>query len=465
MSRMRFVDITGADWFDIGRSLAEAVADKSSFAYRFDREIYSDENDIKDLWRKGLGPKAKSSMRTATPHAYALCEGFDTIFSSKGEGFSVWELLTLYEVDMFLHEFHYKCEHCKHRIMVSPRYVCADCAPLSASDESPAMSTRRTKRIKRRNVSVCSTCQREHSKCEHCSTDLTPTSVLHETSGLGIANKSGCTGFGYRDESGTFCGQTLEMATDTYNYGRFDTIYRLCNKNTGVSVLVYDVGCILSPFGINSKKLGLCVFNLYNSDYRLPPYGTDEVRVPMAALQWEILLRGSADVTETLDFLRGANGGIPTFTSASFIVAAAGKCSVIEISANEHWKPSDIDDANQDNQPAILTSRRERNSEWIVRANNCLAGSSLVASESLPPNISSRERQADLQKSFQNLSGAGPDVEWAKTALSTTTIQTEYCLGTIVMEPAKARLHVRFRAGTRISSTLKDGGKWDEFSI
>jgi hypothetical protein len=294
---------------------------------------------------------------------------------------------------------------------------------------------------------------------------LSSSDVLYETSGVGIANKSGCTGFGYRDDSRFFCGQTLEMATDTYNYGRFDTIYKLRNLESGVTVLVYDVGCILSPFGINSGGLALCVFNLYNSDYCLPPYKEASGRVPMAALQWEVLLRGLNSVPETLTFLRKTDGGIPTFTSASFIIAAKGECSVIEVSADRFWVPHRNDDEHEDDQPAAIRQGALPNSKWIVRANNCLAGSSLREHESLPPNISSRQRQANLTESFVGLGNQAPSLSWAKEALSTATIQTYYCLGTILMDPSNLSLHVRFRVGTRISSTLKDGGIWDVFRI
>ena len=447
----RLEEVEGDSWLEIGSSLALRVADKSSFAYRFDREIYSDESDILDLWKRCLAPHAKKSMMNLSPNAFDLCVGFDSVFSVKGPGYSVWELLTLYEVDMFLHEFHYKCRYCSHRIMRGPRYICAaiDAHPKKAEKGSDP-----------EHKSVCSDCIGEHPTCAECRCKLEPTHVLHETSGLGIANKSGCTGFGYRDDKTYFCGQTLEMATDTYNYGRFDTVYKLRNKSTDVSALVYDVGCILSPFGVNSKQLGLCVFNLYNSDYALPPYSED--RVPMAALQWEILLRGSTSVPDAFSYL--AEERIKTFTSASFIIAADGESSVVEVSANSQWVPGLGDDLHDDQPPAI---RKGTNlgARWVVRANNCLAGSSLRDLESLPPNISSRDRQQNLEESFNSSETPLIDPAWAKAALSTPTIQTEYCLGTIVMEPLLMQIHVRFRAGTRISSTIRNGGKWEVFKI
>jgi hypothetical protein len=461
MGRKRIVTVQGRGWSEVGRALALEVSEKSSFAYKFDQVMYEDEPDIQELWKNNLAPTAEKSMSTLTPNAYELCKGFQTVFGGKGDAFSVWELLTLYEVDMFLHEFHYKCRHCKHRIMKSPRFVCSECMKFP---EDASASERRTKEAKRKAeiASVCHACAVEFPKCAQCDSDLSSTDILHETSGTGIANKSGCTGFGYRDAESFFCGQTLEMATDTYNYGRFDTIYRLHNTETDIKVLVYDVGCILSPFGLNSNGLALCVFNLYNSDYCLPPYSETEQRVPMAAIQWELLLKGLDSVQEATVFLRGDHGGIPTFTSASFILAAAGDCAVIEVSANEHWVPL-VDE--EDTQPAAIKKGDLPGSKWIARANNCLAGSSLQETESLPPNISSKERQADLASSFEKLVATRPDIAWAKEALSTATIQTDYCLGTIVMSPATRELHVRFRVGTRISSTLKDGGKWEVFKI
>ena len=461
MGRNRFVEIEGRGWFEVGTKLASVVADKSSFAYEFDRKVYADEPEIRSLWSE-VGKLAEVSMQRLTPNAYDLCRGFQTIFTLNGDGFSVWELLTLYEVDMFLHEFHYKCHMCKRRIMNPPRHICLECAPRSGPD-SPVTGQKKGKRPT--SYSVCADCFTKERNCAYCSSQLTSTDVLYETSGVGIANKSGCTGFGYRDDSVFICGQTLEMATDTYNYGRFDTIYKLRNLESGITVLVYDVGCILSPFGINSRGLALCVFNLYNSDYCLPPYEKTDRRVPMAALQWEVLLSGLGSVPESLTFLRSANGGIPTFTSASFIVSAKGECSVIEVSANRYWIPDRTGGEHEDDQPAAVQSGPVPNSKWIVRANNCLAGSSLRDHESLPPNISSRERQANLAESFVGLGNQTPSLSWAKAALSTLTIQTEYCLGTILMDPANLSMHVRFRVGTRISSTLKDGGIWDVFRI
>ena len=474
-SSNRLVEISAPTWHDVGRNLANEVSEKSCFAYRYDRAMYEDEPDIHKLWKEDLAVKAKSSMASRTPLAYDLCCGFDSIFTSRGEGFSVWELLTLYEVDMFLHEFHYKCRYCEKRIMQGVRYLCTDCNPTSttsgSSTEDDSAKKKRARALKRgtlrnpEHISVCMDCFPAHNLCEDCGypRTLTPTSVLHETSGVGIANKSGCTGFGYRDDSAYFCGQTLEMATDTYNYGRFDTIYKLNNTSSKVTVLVYDVGCILSPFGINSNRLGLCVFNLYNSDYSLPPYNSSEARVPMASLQWEILLRGSRTVKDAFDFLVAER--IPTFTSASFIIAADGDTSVIEVTANAHWTPPGADDLTEDNQPSAIMVGKANNSRWICRANNCLAGSCLHKSESLPPNISSKHRQTDLSVSFNDRLSLPIDVAWAKSALSSPTIQTEYCLGTIVMEPMASRMHVRFRVGTRIGTTLKDGGKWEIFTI
>ena len=465
--------VSGTDWHDIGIQLANQVSEKSCFAYRFDRAIHEDDVAIQDLWRLSLAPKAEQSMKLNTPLAYQLCSGFDTVFRTKGDGFSVWELLTLYEVDMFLHEFHYKCRYCKGRVMQTPRYVCSTCHPDSTGsdkEESPVekkKAPRVTKAKKQKRVedfSVCSGCITVNPRCEECSSALNPTTVLHETEGLGIANKSGCTGFGYRDAQKYLCGQTLEMSTDTYNYGRFDTIYRLENTGTKHTVLVYDVGCILSPFGINSKQVGLCVFNLYNSDYALPPYTDKEDRVPMAALQWEILLGNLVNIPDIVKFLRHGGRGIQTFTSASFILASPTNCDtqVIEISANEHWVPPVDPSDTEDNHSAAVLQLGD-GQKCIVRANNCLAGSSLHGTESLPPNISSAERQKDLTSSCRN--SAGVNSEWAKDALSTATIQTAYCLGTIIMEPRDLRIHVRFRVGTRISSTLKDGGKWETFTV
>ena len=453
MVRERFMTISGPSWFEIGIKLAERVSERSCFAYRFDREAYSDEPDINELWKEKLAPTAERSMARTTPNAFELCRGFNTIFSQKGEGFSVWELLTLYEVDMFIHEFHYKCGECKHRIMKGTRFFCSSCLP-PVLDSSPKKNAPIVE-------SVCSNCISKRPTCTTCSQPLTETDVLHETMGVGIANKSGCTGFGYRDDEQFFCGQTLEMSTDTYNYGRFDTVYKLHNSESNTTVLVYDVGCILSPFGLNGNGLGLCVFNLYNSDYALPPYASEEYRVPMAALQWETLLRGSKTVDETIAFLKD----LTTFTSASFIVAAEGECSVIEVTANRSWTPKVPSSDFEDDQEPSVCRGPNPGSKWICRANNCLAGSSLQATESLPPNISSKERQADLAKSFENLQGVRPDIEWAMNALSSPTIQTEYCLSTVLMDPAHRKMHVRFRVGTRLSSTLKDGGRWDVFSI
>lgn len=449
MSR-RFIEVKGESWFAIGKQLATKVKDKSSFAYKFDNDAYSDELDIAELWKKNLATHSRSSMRIVTPNAFDLCEGYESVFSAAFVGFSVYELLTLYEVDMFLHEFHYKCRYCTHRIMKGPRYLCSGTKHTSKGPINNDSGV----------ASVCSGCIAQHPLCPDCTSELEPTDILHETSGLGIANKSGCTGFGYRDEETTLCGQTLEMATDTYNFGRFDTVYALVNTATQISVLVYDVGCILSPFGLNSMKLGLCVFNLYNSDYALPPY--THRRVPMAALQWEILLRGTTKVEEALSFLR--DGERKTFTSASFIVAAARECSVIEVSANNNWTPHESDDS-QDEHPPVISRGTKSNSRWVIRANNCLAGSSLKNLESLPQNISSRERQTDLEESFANDQDAIKTPDWAKSALSTSTIQTEYCLGTIILEPEQKKMHVRFRVGTRISSTIRNGGKWEVFTI
>ncbi len=453
--------ISGSNWGEIGRRLAEKVADRSTHAYKYDRDAYHDEPDILHLWKNELAPHAEKSMAELTPNAFQLCRGFQDIFQQKGVGFSVWELLTLYEVDMFIHEFHYKCSECNHRIMEAPRFICSVCEP-HLPDSSPK---RRSPRRVLVPESICSDCSMKRSICGTCGSALLPTNVLHETMGIGIANKSGCTGFGYRDDESVFCGQTLEMATDTYAYGRFDTVYKLENKSTGISALVYDVGCILSPFGLNSHGLALCVFNLYNSDYALPPYKNADTRVPMAALQWEVLLRGSRDTHEVIRFLRGPAVGIMTFTSASFIVAGSGDCVVIEVTANESWVPSTHDNVLEDNHKAAISSGALPGSKWIVRANNCLAGSSLQATESLPPNISSRERQEDLYKQFEILGLSRPDLPWAMNALSSHTIQTEYCLSTVLMEPSNKRIHVRFRVGTRLSSTLKDGGRWDVFSI
>ena len=480
MSRSgRFVEVVGSSWNEIGASLAALVVKKSLFAYRYDRAMYDDEPDIQKLWQVELADTARKSMMVATPNAYELCSGFNTVFSLEGAGFSVWELLTLYEVDMFLHEFHYKCRHCKCRIMKGARYICGDCNPTdsgssSGSDTNSPVKKRapalKKQKKKPSHTSVCSDCVTTHPYCIECgdSVPLVGTTVLHETSGVGIANKAGCTGFAYRNKDMYMCGQTLEMATDTYNYGRFDTVYKLINTTTDITVLVYDVGCILSPFGINSSRLGMCIFNLYNSDYSLPPYAENEVRVPMASLQWEVLLRGSKDVGDTLAFLRGANGdggGIKTFTSASFVLAADNDCAVIEVTADKHWVPPVNDDEGEDNQPASVMIGKSNESKCIVRANNCLAGSCLIQSESLPPNISSMQRQADLTESFMLNGNATPSVEWTKAALSTPTIQTDYCLGTIVMEPQELKMHVRFRVGTRISTTLKNGGRWDTFTI
>ena len=468
MASRRLVEISGETWHDIGIELATQVAEKSCFAYRFDRVIHGDESDILDLWRNHLAPKARTSMKIKTPLAYELCSGFDKIFSTKGDGFSVWELLTLYEVDMFLHEFYYKCRYCKTRLMKAPRYLCVSCHPGASSSDSSTSSIRapvapkKKKQKKIENISICSECYLSHANCEECEAPVRPTHILHETEGLGIANKAGCTGFGYGDGLKYLCGQTLEMSTDTYNYGRFDTVYKLTNTKSGHCTIVYDVGCILSPFGMNSKRIGLCVFNLYNSDYALPPYAENDHRVPMAAIQWEILLSGLSTIKEITGFLRvdPKADDVKTFTSASFILASPNDTQVIEVSANNHWVPTEDD--REDNHPAAVMQNAD-GKKWIVRANNCLAGSGLIQSESLPPNISSRHRQSDLAQSF--LATRDVNTEWAKAALSSPTIQTDYCLGTIVIEPKEQKMHVRFRVGTRISSTIKDGGKWETFSI
>jgi hypothetical protein len=455
----RHVEISESSWYEVGKSLAEVVHKRSSFAYIYDREIYRDEQDIQKIWKENLALTAETSMKSATPLAFDLCSGFNTVFKTKGEGFSVWELLTLYEVDMFLHEFHYKCRYCLSRIMEAPRYICPGCSQRVEADDA------RERKKKMESVSVCRQCSMQHPECPDCkdTPQLVPTSILHETSGLGIANKSGCTGFAYRSNDSHFCGQTLEMATDTYNFGRFDTIYKLTNSTTKVSVLVYDVGCILSPFGLNSKGFALCVFNLYNSDYSLPPYDLADIRVPMASLQWELLLRGTKTVGEGVTFLRSLDSKKFTFTSASFIMAADGDVNVIEITANNHWIPEMANPELFDDHPSTILIGKD-GTKWIARANNCLAGSCLHSSESLPPNISSKQRQSDLHTSFQELVEE-PTIEWAKNAMSTPTIQTDYCLGTIVMDPKSKIMHVRFRVGTRISTTLKNGGKWESFSI
>ena len=459
MTSRRLVEVSDSSWYKIGAKLAEQVVAKSSFAYDFDREAYSDEPDIETLWRKDIAPFAKNSMKRLTPLAFDLCEGFDSVLSGRKASNSTWELLTLYEIDMFLHEFHYKCRACKSRIMRGLRYICTHCP------ENPSKSSK--KKDNELDGSVCEKCHAVNRECSQCGKEFSSTHILYETHGLGIANKSGCTGFGYAvPGDSVICGQTLEMATDTYNYGRFDTIYKLENTTSGVSVLVYDVGCILSPFGINSKGFGLCVFNLYNSDYSLSPYSSKSPRLPMAALQWEILLRGSTRIDETVAFLKQTAS---TFTSASFILASAKDrdTTVIEITANKNWvpEPNRAVASNEDEQPPALLYNSKSHSKAIVRANNCLAGSSLKSTESLPPNISSHKRQKNLFDSFKGVAETAVTLDWLKEALSTPTIQTYYCLGTILMEPKQLKLHVRFRVGTRISSTLKDGGKWETFSL
>ena len=463
MTSRRLIEISASNWFEVGKELATRVSAKSLFAYKFDRDAYRDEPDIEQLWTKDLAPKAKKSMKKLTPFAYDLCDGFDSVLSGLEGGFSCWELLTLYEVDMFLHEFHFKCDLCKKRIIKGLRYMCNAC--LSAP-ESPKKKRAAEKDSSDKDRSICQSCYTDKSTCMKCSSPLDSTEILYETHGLGIANKSGCTGFGHAIASASVvCGQTLEMATDTYNYGRFDTIYKLTNSTTGVSVLVYDVGCILSPFGINSEGFGLCVFNLYNSDYSLPPYPPSDSRLPMAALQWEVLLRGSKHVNEAVHFLTKTAS---TFTSASFILASAvdRDTTVIEITANNHWVPDQRKDhpSDEDNQPPAVLVDQGLGSKVIVRANNCLAGSSVKPSESLPPNISSFKRQRNLFDSFRSNTGS-VSVEWVKQALSTPTIQTDHCLGTIIMEPLELKMHVRFRVGTRISSTLTNGGKWETFHL
>jgi hypothetical protein len=411
-----------------------------------------------------LAPTAKKSMKRLTPLAFDLCNGFDSVLSGLDGGYSSWELLTLYEVDMFLHEFHYTCHVCKTRIIKGQRYICVSCI---SKPESLKKKASKASKEPIGDFSICETCHVSNSSCVECSSPLDSTAILYETHGLGIANKSGCTGFGHAETSvSVVCGQTLEMATDTYNYGRFDTIYKLTNTTTKVTVLVYDVGCILSPFGLNSEGFGLCVFNLYNSDYSLPPHHSQDTRLPMAALQWEILLRGSRNLQETVCFVKKTAF---TFTSASFILASAvdKDTTVIEITANSHWEPAIHDyqsSAKEDDLPPAVFENKKLRSKVIVRANHCLLGSSLMGSESMPRNISTFKRQRDLFDSFKsNMSGFS--VEWVKKALSSPTIQTDHCLGTIIMEPLELKMHVRFRVGTRISSTLRDGGKWETFSM
>ena len=101
----RLVEITGNGWHDIGKQLATAVASKSKYAYEFDRMVYSLDPDVQEFWQNRLAPHAKYSMEKVTPNAFELCSGFDSVFSLMKEGYSVWELLTLYEVDLFLHEY------------------------------------------------------------------------------------------------------------------------------------------------------------------------------------------------------------------------------------------------------------------------------------------------------------------------------------------------------------------------
>jgi hypothetical protein len=405
-SSHRLVEITGDSWFSIGSDLAARVSQKSAYAYRYDRYAYSDDAEILSLWRETLAPLAKKSMELMTPDVFQFCSGFDTFFSLLGDGFSVWELLTLYEVDTYRHLYHYKCNKCQKRITQGFRYYCSSC---------PSSPRRRKSAARSDPLSVCSPC--DHSTCPVCSGTLIETNVLHNMESG--ESESGCTGFGSR----RVIGQTLDMATDTYNYGRNDLIYKINYKN--FKIICYDVGCILSPFGINSSPLCLSVFNLY-----IKGFSIDGARVPMAAVQWEILFNNLKNFDN-----------IQTICPASFIIKQGAELNLIEISPEEKWVCS---------------------KELFIRANHSIEGSPFIESAALSPDSTSKTRQSELETNIARV-GEQISIEAGKSCLSSKAIQNDHCLATILMEDL--RMHVRFRVGTRISTTVKDGGKWELYQM
>ncbi|EER00131.1 hypothetical protein Pmar_PMAR014798 [Perkinsus marinus ATCC 50983] len=282
--------------------------------------------------------------------------------------------------------------------------------------------------------------------------------------------KGRCTGFAWPRKG--ICAQTVDMSCDTYNHGRDDACY-LLHLPTGQHdwALVYDVGCIASPIGINSRGVAMSLYNLYNT----AGHGYERVFtscseksdaapmvLPMAVLQWAVLLGELDTIVKIESMLRRAVGGIGLFTSAALLIT----CS------NDPDMALEAEMAGED----IWTREvRTEDEDFLLRANHSQPTSLIRSTEDIPKDVneSSHVRLAKLNeiiavaregsvvqpshdgKESSSMDEAGNMV--AREVLSHEPIQEDDTLATVILQPKEGVMDIRFKLGTRIKVTIKRG--------
>ncbi|KAF4661972.1 hypothetical protein FOL46_005514 [Perkinsus olseni] len=481
----RLFHIRGDTFRELGRNLSAAVGKRTRKAFQDDLEVWTS-LDLVKKWQT-IASAAARATKHLSPSLYDFFEGMDESLSSPevGLGGSVWQLLTMYEMDMYVYRYAARCSVCSSRIMDIPRRKCmcrSWCNKCYKAASKPQF------------CDICKFAVREVHQIEPSKkmgtegVDQASTTLLHDKTGG--ANcccsprvvKGRCTGFG-SPRSG-ICAQTVDMSCDTYNHGRDDACY-LINLPTGHRdwALVYDVGCIASPIGINSRGVAMCLYNLYNTaghgyERALADSSTKESAevLPMAVLQWAVLL-GELDTIEKIEgMLRKALRDIGLYTSAALVITCTnnpGEVLEAEMAGNDIWTRV-VEAAGGD---------EDKEKGMVIRANHSQPTSSIKPTEDIPKDVSesSHDRLTKLTESLVAAAPAGATNEHqcnkeprlstdgvvpanisAREVLSQEPIQEDDTLATVVLRPREGIMDIRFKLGTRIKVTIKRG-TWLQF--
>ncbi|KAF4736403.1 hypothetical protein FOZ63_021101 [Perkinsus olseni] len=481
----RLFHIRGDTFRELGRNLSAAVGKRTRKAFQDDLEVWTS-LDLVKKWQT-IASAAARATKHLSPSLYEFFEGMDESLSSPevGLGGSIWQLVTMYEMDMYVYRYAARCSVCSSRIMDIPRRKCmcrSWCNKCYKAASKPQF------------CDICKFAVREVHQIEPSKKkgteeiDQASTTLLHDKTGDATCCcsprvvKGRCTGFG-SPRSG-ICAQTVDMSCDTYNHGRDDACY-LINLPTGHQdwALVYDVGCIASPIGINSRGVAMCLYNLYNTaghgyERALAGSSTEESAevLPMAVLQWAVLL-GELDTIEKIEgMLRKALRDIGLYTSAALVITCTnspGEVLEAEMAGNDIWTRV-VEAAEGD---------EDKDKGMVIRANHSQPTSSIRPTEDIPKDVSesSHDRLTKLTESLLAAAPAGatddhqcnkeprlstdavvPANISAREVLSHEPIQEDDTLATVVLRPREGIMDIRFKLGTRIKVTIKRG-TWLQF--
>ncbi|GMH75410.1 hypothetical protein TrLO_g818 [Triparma laevis f. longispina] len=387
----REIELSGTP-FERGRQYGEIKAKQIKTYYHAKTYEFA---HLLPEWKKMANAQLKP-MQQYCPIAYQEMRG--TSAGSQIPLIHLMQLTVFPELEAFDHFHPFRCDSCGEVIQTPKWRRCGEC-----------------------DIDVCLTC--EGSCKKGCGGELTETSAQSVPPSSEETTNKKCTSFVKPEPNKYLVGQTDEENPPYNLHGSLHSIQKMIDENNSTSLLYTAPG---TPCMAGMNGYGLCV--LANTLF-VPDNNFWNNGAPTLAVTREILTKKT--LPDAVEYVKSVVLAIPL----NFVISMPGYgCSNLEASCVEDKE--------------IRTD--EKIGEVYVHCNHC-ESESFINREILPnPPISTKQRQEKLEHQIQLAltNNISMELDWLKNALLKPPIMNPFVIATILMEPVKGVMHVRFGVPT-----------------